>query len=49
MSFESLLHVVSLEIFRRMSGDGNIIVIEEALYVQVLCDCETSGFGIVSL
>lgn len=32
-----------------MSSNGGIVVIKEALDIQVLSDSETSGFGVITL
>ena len=49
MTFESLGDIVSFEVFRGVTGDGNVIVVDEEFYVKILSDCEPSGLCVVTL
>lgn len=48
MSFKGLGQVVTLEIFRRMSRNGNVVVINEQLDIESLSDSKTGGFRVVA-
>ena len=45
---ECLLQVIALQIIGWVSGDGDVIVIDDDLYVQVLCSGQSSRLGVVT-
>jgi hypothetical protein len=49
MAGEGLLKVITFQVLRRMASDGDVIVIEEQLDVEILRDGESGSFGIVTL
>jgi len=49
VTLESLGEIVSLEIFGRVTGDGDIVVVDDEFDVEVLSDCQPSGLCIVTL
>jgi len=49
MTLESLGEIVSLEVFRRVTGNGNVIVVDEKFDVEILSDCKPSGLRVVTL
>jgi len=48
MSFECFRDTISFEIFRRVSSNCDIIVIDEQFDVESLGDCEPCSFSIVA-
>jgi len=48
MTLESLGEIVSLEVLRRMTGNGNVVVVDEEFYVEILSDCKPSGLCVVT-
>ena len=46
---KSLANVVALQVLGGVSGNGDVIVIDDELDVQVLRDGETGGLGVISL
>ena len=48
VSFQGLSDVKAFQIFRRMAGDRNVIVIDEQLDVETLRDGQSGSFGVVS-
>lgn len=48
MAKERLLYLVAFQILGWVSSDGDIIVINDDLYVQILCNCESSCLGVVA-
>ena len=49
MALEGLADVVALEVVGWVAGDGDIVVVDEQFDVEVLCDGEAGGFGVVAL
>lgn len=49
MALKGLLHVVTVQVLGRVSGDCDIVIVKEAFDVKLLRNGETSGLGIVSL
>jgi hypothetical protein len=48
MTLQGLADLVTLEVLRGMTGDGDIIIIDEELDVQALSDSQTSSLSIIS-
>ena len=46
---ESLGDVIPFEVLGRMTGNGDIVVVYEEFYVEVLSDCQSSSLCIVAL
>ena len=49
MTLKSLGEIVSFEVLRRVTGNGNVIVIDKEFDVEVLSDCQPSSLCIVTL
>jgi len=49
MPFQSLAQLVTLEIFRRVTSNCNVIVVDEQLDVQTLGNSKPCGFCVVTL
>lgn len=48
VTLEGLGNLVALKVLGRVTGDGDIVVVDDQLHVQALRDCETGGLGVVS-
>lgn len=48
VALERLADVVALEVVRGVTGDGDVVVINQQLDVEVLCDTQTCGFRVVT-
>lgn len=48
MSLECFPDLETLEVFRWVSGDGDIVIVNEELDVEVLCDSYTCSFSIIT-
>jgi hypothetical protein len=46
---KGLSEIVSLEVFRRMSGNSDVVIVDEELNVEILGDSEPSSFCVVAL
>ena len=49
MTLQGLGEIVSFEIIRGVTGNGNVIVVDEEFDVEVLSDCKPSSFCVVTL
>ena len=49
VALESLRELEALEVLGGMARDGDVVVVDEELDVQVLCDGEAGGLGVVAL
>ena len=49
VTLKRLRDVVALKVLRRVTSNGNIVVVDDQLDVQVLRDGKTGGLGIISL
>jgi len=49
VTLKSLGEIVSLEVFRRVTGDGDVVVVNEDFDIEILSDREPSGFRVVTL
>lgn len=45
---KGLRKVVALHVLGRVTGNGDVVVIDDELDVEVLCDGQTSGLRIVT-
>lgn len=49
VALKSLGEIVSLEVLRRVTGNGDVIVVDEEFDVEVLSDCQSSSLRVVAL
>ena len=49
VALQSVRDAEPLQIVRRMTGNCDIVVVDEQLDIQALSDCQTSSFGIVNV
>jgi len=49
VTLESLGEIVSFEVLRGVTGNGNVIVVNEEFDVEVLSDCQPGGLCVVTL
>lgn len=49
MTLKGLGEVVSLEVFRGVTGNGDVIVVDEDFDVEVLSDCQPGSLSVVTL
>lgn len=49
MSRQRLLDVEALQVLGGMTGDSDVVIVNDKFDVQALCDCKSGGFGIIAL
>ena len=49
VTLEGLGEIVSFEVVGRVTGDGNVVVVDDEFDVEVLSDCQPSGLCVVTL